>query len=122
MDSDHVLVEFPDTDQMKYSSMIYICPNYSEYSNVSTHSDNGQFLCSVYVICKRDSNRNLVEKVYTYYTALYNLLREETTLGGVVDFVDVSSADFYPQIEGTKGVAGIETSITCNFENDFCVV
>ena len=114
-----VVVEFPDVDLMKDKTVIYLQPNYSSYELMSTESDSAAFTVSVFIVCKRDKSENLTKKSYHYFNALYDLLRSNLTLDGVVDFVDVVDADYYPAVEGNKSVQAIEVSVSIRYSKDW---
>lgn len=115
----NVAIDFPDTDQMPKSTMIYLQPNWSEFENLSTESDSSVFSAAVFILCKRDKNENLTKKIYGYFNALYMLLRKNTSLDGIVDFTEVTNAEFYPAVEGNKSVQAVEVSVSLRYTKDF---
>lgn len=114
-----VILDFPDVDKMPYNVCFYVNPEYSEAEDSTTTSDMITFRLGVFVLVKRDTQSNLTEKYFTYYNALYYLLRNNTSLDGFIDDTKVISADFYPAIEGNPNVRGSEISIATIFEKDF---
>ena len=114
-----VILDFPDVDKMPYNVCFYVNPEYSEAEDSTTTSDKITFRLGVFVLVKRDTQSNLTEKYFTYYNALYYLLRNNTSLDGFIDDTKVISADFYPAIEGNPNVRGSEISIATIFEKDF---
>ena len=119
MDKKNVILDFPDVDLMTKKSCIFIQPNYASYENLSTNSDDSSFSINIFILCKRDKQENLVEKVFAYYNALYKLLRTNISLNGTVDFTDINSFDYYPQVSATPGVVGMEVLITCRYTKDY---
>ena len=114
-----VLLEFPNVDKMPYPVMFYVQPDYAEFEDGTTCSDKETFNCSIFILCKRDTEKNLTIKTYGYYNALYNLLRKETSLQSTVGFTGINDVTFYPAIEGNPSVQGAEVSISTVFEQDF---
>lgn len=114
-----VKIEFPDVDKMPFSTMIYVYPNYAEYDELTTCSDDALLRISVFLLCKRDTRENLTLKTYGYYNALYALLRQDTSLDGVVTATSIESTDFYPAVEANPNVQGVEVSVIARFAKDF---
>lgn len=119
IDCRNVTIDFPDVDQMPKSVMFYLQPNYSNYETLSTESDLASFTISLFVICKRDKQENLTKKIYHYMNAVYKLFRTNISLDGMVDFVDITDADFYPAVEGSRNVQAVELSISIRYTKDW---
>lgn len=119
IDTKNVIIDFPNVDLMTKKTCIFIQPNYGEYENLSTNSDDSSFSMNIFILCKRDKHESLVEKVFGFYNALYKLIRTNITLNETVDFVDIESFDYYPQVEANSGVVGIEALITCRYTKDY---
>lgn len=117
--SENVEIEFPIVDQMPKSVMFYLVPDYADYQGMATRSDSVEFRIKVWILVKRDSQSNLTEKYYGYQTALFQLLRTETSLGGVVDFTDINDAEFYPAVDYNPNVQGAEISVSVRYTKDF---
>ena len=116
---EQVILDFPDVDKMPYSVCIYVNPEYSEIEPNATDCDEVTFRLGVFVLCKRDTQSNLTEKYFTYYNALYYLLRKYTSLDGYVNETKVTDVDFYPNIEGNLNVRGSRIAIQTIFVRDF---
>jgi len=114
-----VLIEFPDVDKMPYGTMFYVYPNYAEYDDLTTCSDDAYLRVSVFLLCKKDTRANLTIKTYAYYNSLYALLRKNTSLDGVATSSAIESTDFYPAVEGNPNVQGIELTVNIRFAKDF---
>ena len=115
----NVAIDFPDTDQMPMKTMFYIQPNWADYENLSTESDLSTFGISIFIVCKKDTQENLTKKTYSYFNALYELLRTNISLDGEVDFASITDADFYPAVEGNRSIQAIEVSIAVTYTKDF---
>ena len=114
-----VVVDFPDTDLMRFQTVLYIQPNWADYESLSTQSDSSVFNVSIFILCKRDRKEELTRKIYGYFNAVYSLLRNDISLGGMVDFTDVDNAEFYPAVEGNRNVQGVEISVSIRYTKDF---
>lgn len=114
-----VVIDFPKTDKMSYSTMIYVQPSYAEYEGLTTNSDKVDFRVSIFILVKKDTKYNLTLKRFAYYNALYNLLRCNTTLDAFVDRTSINDTTFYPAVEANENVQGSESSISVIFTKDF---
>ena len=119
IDEKSVSLDFPDTDLMARSTMLYIVPNWANYEALSTESDGSTFNLAIFILCKKDKQEALTKKIYGYFNALYSLLRTNISLDGYVDFTDVTEAEFYPAVEGNKNVQGVEVSVSIRYTKDF---
>ena len=119
LDENNVVIDFPDTDRMPKSTMLYIQPNWAEFENLSTESDSSIFSVAVFILCKRDKSENLTKKIYGYFNALYSLLRRNTSLDGVVDFTEVTNSEFYPAVDANRSIQGVEVSVSLRYTKDF---
>ena len=120
MDDKSIVVDFPDVDNMRKPTMIFIQPNYSDYEALTYSSDQTSFTMSVFLVAKKASSKVLQDKVFALYDGLYKLLKTNNTLDSIVDWVGVNSMDYYPQLTATETVKGIEVSIQCVFEKSWC--
>lgn len=115
----NIAMDFPDTDLMSKNTMIYLVPNWAEYEGLSTNSDSSTLNISVFILCKKDKQENLIRKIHGYFNALYSLLRHNLSLDGQVDFTDVDDADFYYAVEGNRNVQGAEVSVSIRYTKDY---
>lgn len=114
-----VILDFPDVDKMPYNVSIYVQPEYSEAEELTDCSDEITFRLDVFVLVKRDTQTNLTTKYFAYYNALYYLLRNNTTLDGLIPQTKIISVDFFPDIEGNPNVRGSKITVATIFEKDF---
>lgn len=115
----NVQIAFPDVDKMPVTTMFYIQPNWADYEPLTAMSDATDFNVAVFIICKKDTQSNLDEKIHEYFNALYDLLRNNISLDDMVDFVDVNNADFYPAVGANFNVKAVEVAITIRYTKDF---
>lgn len=116
---DNVVIDFPDTDNMPKSTMVYLQPNYGEMEELSWGTNTCELDISLFILCKRDRNENLTKKVFGYFKALQIALFKNQALGGIADLTRVQSYDYYPMVEGNKGCAGVEAVIKVLYEKDY---
>ena len=115
----NVLIDFPDVDKMAARTMIYIQPDYAEFTGLTTSSDDTSFRVSVFVLNKRDTRENLTIQNFGYYAALTKMLRSNCDLDGAVAFVEIVDVNFYPAVEGNPNVRGAELSLSIKYEKEY---
>ena len=116
---DNVAIKWPNTDQMKKRVMFFIQADYAEYEDLATTNDLSSFRVKVFILCKRAPNKDLIEESYGYYNALYELMRRNMSLDGYVDFVTITSADFYPAVDASETITGTEVNLSISYTKDF---
>lgn len=114
-----VVIDFPSVDQMRAKSVVYLLPDYAEYETLATTNDRAEFRVTMFILCKRAPKADLVTKVYNVYNQIYDLLRRNMDLDGVVDFTEVQNATFYPAVEMNENVQGIEATVSVTYTKDF---
>jgi hypothetical protein len=116
---DNVKVDYPDTDNMKRDTMFFIVPDTENFDELTINSDLADLNTTLYILCKKDKQENLIKKVFAYFSSLYLCIKSDTTLSSFVDATNLTSMDFYPAVEGNKSVVGIEVRLNIHFTKDF---
>ena len=116
----NVSQDFPDIDSQPQPTMFNIVISYEENEELTVGSDFCTLNVSVFISCRRDKVTNLQKKVYGYISAFELMLWNHQNLDGYVDFCDVTSADYYPAIEGDKNVAGVEIALAIQYAKEYC--
>lgn len=111
-----VVIDYPDSDNMKKKSMVFLNLDYGELEEENTVSDIVNMKIEMYLLCKGDRNANLNKKVWTIYKQLYDTIRDNPTLGGVADFAIITNWDFYPEVEGSVGTVAIRADIRIQWQ------
>lgn len=119
IDERAVEIDAPDVDHMKYSTSIYIQPNYSSYDNLTVRSDFAEGRYAVFILCKRDTQTNLTIKTLSYAKALYECLKKNPTLNEVSDFTMIESSDFFMRVEGNENIKGVEISVVVQYAMEY---
>lgn len=119
IDEKAVEIDAPDVDHMKYSTSIYIQPNYSSYDNLTVRSDFAEGRYAVFILCKRDTQTNLTIKTLSYAKALYECLKKNPTLNEVSDFTMIESSDFFMRVEGNENIKGVEISVVVQYAMEY---
>ena len=84
LDDKNIVVDYPDPDNMRKPTMIYIQPNYSDYESLTYSSDQTSYTMSVFIVAKKASSTVLQDKVFAVYDALYRLFKTNNTLDSLV--------------------------------------
>ena len=116
----NVSQDFPDIDSQPQPTMFNIVISYEENEELTVGADFCTLNVSVFISCRRDKVTNLQKKVYGYISAFELMLWNHQNLDGYVDFCDVTSADYYPAIEGNINVAGVEISLAIQYAKEYC--
>ena len=116
---DQVVMGAPDVDKAPFPVTIYVEPTYSQIEESTTCSDSIDFRLTIWVLCKRDTQMNLMEKQFVYYNSIYYLLRNNTSLDGFIDETKVIDADFDLAVEANPNVRGSDIQVSISFEKDF---
>jgi len=114
-----VVMGAPDVDKAPFPVTIYVEPTYSQIEESTTCSDSIDFRLTIWVLCKRDTQMNLMEKQFVYYNSIYYLLRNNTSLDGFIDETKVIDADFDLAVEANPNVRGSDIQVSISFEKDF---
>lgn len=116
MDDKSIVCDYPNIDNMRKPTMIFIQPNYSDMEKLTYSSDQSAYTMSIFIIAKKDKPSVLQDKVFALYDALYQLLKTNNTLDSLVAWVSIESMDYYPALTADGNVKGIEVSVQCVFE------
>jgi len=117
--ADNILIDYPDTDSMKNNVMFYIVPENEDFTYLTLSSDLASMYATIYILVKRDNQQNLIKKAFSYFSAMYQTIREEPSLGGEVDEATFETMEFYPAVEANKSIVGIETKILIKYAKEF---
>jgi hypothetical protein len=116
---DYVAVEFPDTDSMRKSVMFYIVPDNEDFEYLTMSSDLASFNSTIFILIKKDTQENLITKAFTYFSALYQAIRNDPTLTSVVDETTIQTMEFYPAVEANKAIVGVEAKLLIKYAKEF---
>ena len=119
MDDKSIVIDFPEVDNMRKPTMIFLQPNWANYEPLTYQADQTSYTMSVFIVAKKASSTVLQDKVFALYDALYRLLKTNNTLDSLVAWVSVESMDYYPALTADASVKGIEVSVQCVFEKDW---
>lgn len=116
---DNVVIDYPEVENMRKKSMFYITPQEGQLDTLTTCSDEELMTIDVCIMCKRDKNESLVRRVFAYYTALYKMLKNNSTLDGYITFLNVINFDFYPAVNVDGSITAIITTLQLGWCKDW---
>ena len=119
INKDNIEIDFPDVDNFKKSTMIWIEPLTEDIEDLTTSSDSAQMQISIYILCKKNKSEILIRKVFGYFTALFALLKDNQTLDEFVDFIKISTMEFYPAVTADRSISGIEVTAQILYEKPY---
>lgn len=115
----NIEIDYPDTDNMRCPTMFYIVPDVATFENLTMSSDLTNFDITIFILTKKDKQENLIAKIFSYFTAFYQCLKSDISLGSYVDNTNLSTMEFYPAVEGNKSIVGMEVKIQMQFTKDY---
>lgn len=116
---DNVVLDYPDTDNMKCATMFYIVPDVANFENLTMSSDLTNLDVTVFILTKKDKQENLISKIFAYFSALYKCIKADTSINSYVDNTDIMTMEFFPAVEGNKTIVGVEIHIRMQFTKDY---
>ena len=115
-----IVIAYPDDDRMQYGTMLFIVPENGTWEVLTTESLLETVSVRVYIVVKPQAAYTsmdlLVKAVFDYFAALSNAIVTDPTLGNEIDEARINSFDFYPAVEGVAKAAGLDISMTLQFE------
>ncbi len=115
---EHICIDFPDVDRMRRNTMFFIQPDYEHLEQISMRSDLATMQVTVFILCKGASNAVLIQRVFSYYTACYLLIKRNPTFDGFIDFTQITDMDYYPAVTASKTMTAIEVSLALQWSKD----
>ena len=116
---DNVIIDYPDPDSMRKDTMVYIQPDYANYEELTTASDSTLLDATVFFVCKGASSEVLVRTVFSCFSAFWQMLKSDVTLGGSIDSSRITDMDYYPSLTASKTITAIEAKVELQWERRF---
>ena len=97
--------DFMDLDKFKGKVTVFFSfPDYT-FTNLTNESEESKIDMSILIVVRNDTSENLKSKMLQYTTAMYKMFDESRrSFGGLVDFGNVESINFYQACEGNTSV------------------
>lgn len=115
----HIDIDYPDIDNCKHNTQIFITPNTASYEGKTWGSDLAVFNVDIFILCKKAPNTTLIQNVFMYSNAIYQMLRNNQGLDGYIDFSEVDNLEYYPAIDPVGKQVAISLSLSLQWEKDF---
>ena len=114
-----VLIDFPDVDNMRKDTVIYIQPDYENFEALSLHADQATLNLTLTILTKGARSDVLIKRVFGYFTSLCSLIHQDRSINGFVDYAEVTDMDYYPAVTAAKTVVGIEATVRLIWDRTF---
>jgi hypothetical protein len=115
----NVVIDYPDTDNMKCETMFYIVPDIENFNNLTMSSDLAELDATIFILTKKDKQENLISKIFAYFSAFYQCIKADSSINSYVDNTNLSTMEFFPAVEGNKSIVGIEVHLQMQFTKDY---
>ena len=114
-----VLIDFPDVDNMRKDTVIYIQPDYENFEALSLYADQATLNLTLTILTKGARSDTLIKRVFGYFTALSALIHQDRSINGFVDHSEITDMDYYPAVTASKTVVGIEAVVRLIWDRTF---
>lgn len=119
LDEKAVTVDFPDADNMRKDTCIYIQPDWENFEQMSLSCDQANLNLTVTILTKGAKSEVLIKRVFGYFTALCSLIHSDRSLDGYVDHTEVTDMDYYPAVTASKTMTAIEATVRVMWDRTF---
>lgn len=119
LDEKAVSVDFPDADNMRKDTCIYIQPDWENFEQMSLSCDQATLNLTVTILTKGAKSEVLIKRVFGYFTALCSLIHSDRSLDGYVDHTEVTDMDYYPAVTASKTMTAIEATVRVMWDRTF---
>lgn len=119
LDDKAVAVDFPDVDNMRKDTCVYIQPDWENFEMMSLSADQATLNLTVTILTKGAANHVLIKRVFGYFTALCSMIHSDRSLDGFVDHTEVTDMDYYPAVTASKAMTAIEATVRIMWDRTF---
>ena len=119
LDDKAVSIDFPDVDNMRKDTCVYIQPDWENFEMMSLSADQATLNLTVTILTKGAANHVLIKRVFGYFTALCSLIHSDRSLDGYVDHTEVTDMDYYPAVTASKTMTAIEATVRIMWDRTF---
>lgn len=104
--------DFLDLDKYSKSRQLFYFFDYYNYEYLSNQSESEEFEFKVYIVFKNDRVQNLRDNLLDYTSIFYTMFDQSgRNLGGIADYGQITSVEFFPAAEGHREVKIAEITI-----------
>lgn len=119
LDDKAVSIDFPDVDNMRKDTCVYIQPDWENFEMMSLSADQATLNLTVTILTKGASNHVLIKRVFGYFTAFCSLIHSDRSLEGFVDHTEVTDMDYYPAVTASRTMTAIEATVRIMWDRTF---
>ena len=119
LDEKCVSIDFPDTDNMRRDTCIFIQPDYENFEQMSLYADQATLNLTVTILTKGARSDVLIRRVFGYFTAFCSLIHSDRGLEGFVDHTEVTDMDYYPAVTASRTMTAIEATVRIMWDRTF---
>lgn len=119
LDDKAVAVDFPDVDNMRKDTCVYIQPDWENFEMMSLSADQATLNLTVTILTKGAANHVLIKRVFGYFTALCSMIHSDRSLDGFVDHTEVTDMDYYPAVTASRTMTAIEATVRIMWDRTF---
>ena len=110
------VIDYPDGDNLKYPTMVYIVPENETMEYVSINTVLVTMYVKIYILLRSIPMATMIQNAYEYYAALVNAIGYDETLDNSILEANITGAEFYPAVVGLTKTAGIEINAVLKYE------
>lgn len=119
LDDKAVSIDFPDVDNMRKDTCVYIQPDWENFEMMSLSADQATLNLTVTILTKGAANLVLIKRVFGYFTALCSMIHSDRSLEGFVDHTEVTDMDYYPAVTASRTMTAIEATVRIMWDRTF---
>lgn len=119
LDDKAVSIDFPDVDNMRKDTCVYIQPDWENFEMMSLSADQAALNLTVTILTKGAANHVLIKRVFGYFTALCSMIHSDRSLEGFVDHTEVTDMDYYPAVTASRTMTAIEATVRIMWDRTF---
>lgn len=116
--SQNVLVVFPDPDTYREAVMIHLVPGVTQVEPMTMETEAHTQEIDAFIICRKDNQVALTQKVFKYWAAMKQALYEDRSLSALVDQVLITEVEFFPAVEAGVGIVAVKSTMTISYSED----
>ena len=106
-------LDYPDIDNMAKHNGIFVQPSNATYEQMTVSTDMVSMETQIFICCKKASTKELIKRVFSLYKTVYETIKLNPTLGGFIDFTEITAMEYYPAVDVQSA---IELSLVLKWE------
>lgn len=111
--------DFLDLDMYTKAKQLFYGFNEYNYNTLTNESKSEEFQFSIYLVFRKDKREDLKAQMLNYASAFDKMFEDSgCNFGGIADYGEINTVQFYLAAEGNLDVKVAELSITLYTERD----